>query len=109
MWLVKRRVDPISAGEVTRSYLVKFSFLISPHGTRAFFCKTLNQNNIVMKLIKGRKRFEVDPFEYCLAYTLLGAVAFGIMYVFFHCYLIAGVSIGCFVISGVLFILAISR
>ena len=53
--------------------------------------------------------FVIDSFGYCLAYTLLGAVAFGIMYVVFHCYLIAGVSIGCFVISGVLFILAISR
>ena len=62
-----------------------------------------------MKLIKGRKRFEADPYGYCLAYTLLGAVAFGIMYFVFPCYLIAGTSIGSFVISTVFFILAISR
>ena len=54
MWLVKRRVDPISAGEVTRSYLVKFSFLISPHGTRAFFCNRLFWILLSLYFIRSR-------------------------------------------------------
>ena len=63
-----------------------------------------------MKLIKGREPFDyTDVWFHVFLYALLGAVGFGIMYLFLPCALLAGASIFFSVLSAIFFIIAINN